>query len=86
MQEHENVVTGKKPLNMVVIPPRRYCIIENPVKIKDHDVVFNQYGEAEVRHGEVEIRFHEQYPEPFPLYFREKMVGNVRELTIVEEN
>lgn len=57
---------------MIVIAKRHYCEIENPVIRDEKGVpVKDKYGQFLVQHGEVELRFHEQYPLPFPLYPRE---------------
>eukprot|EP00494_Astrolonche_serrata_P030739 UN31007 len=52
---------------MVVIPPRNYAIIENPV-VLDSDgepTVDGKTGQVILRHGEREVRLHQS---PFPLY------------------
>ena len=42
----------------VVIPPRHYCIITNPVTLDDkNQVIVDKYGQAKLRHGDSEIRF-----------------------------
>lgn len=80
-------MTGSSPLAMIVLPPRHYLEVENPVKRDEKgELEVNKFGEVEIKHGEVEIRFHENYSEPFPLYYREKMLGAVKKLTVVKEN
>ena len=51
---------------MVTIPPRMYCIIENPVVRNDDKVVqFDASGQAKLVHCDLEVRFTQ---DPFPLY------------------
>ena len=85
-QDQEKIVTGDKPLKHVILPPRHYIEIGDPV-VRDADgkPVFDKYGQAVVRHGEVEIRFSDDYPEPFPLYPRETK-GSLTKLVFVKEN
>jgi len=71
--EHEKVVFG--PERMVMIPPRHYVIVENPVirKIEsDSDgkeissiVVMDDNGQVKLRYGDREVRFEQA---SFPLY------------------
>ena len=63
-QDNEKVVFG--PEKMITIPPRHYCVIENPV-IKDQakKIVFDKNGEAKLQFADLEIRFSQ---DPFPLY------------------
>eukprot|EP01094_Clydonella_sp_ATCC50884_P019908 TRINITY_DN39_c0_g1_i1.p1 TRINITY_DN39_c0_g1~~TRINITY_DN39_c0_g1_i1.p1 ORF type:complete len:823 (-),score=382.67 TRINITY_DN39_c0_g1_i1:132-2600(-) len=78
-QDHEKVVCG--PEDMVVIPPRHYCIISNPVeRNEDGEPLVDRHGNYKLRHGDEEIRFHSF---PFPLYPGEKMYGKVNALQIV---
>jgi len=81
-QDHEKVVAGPDP--MVMIPPRHYCIISNPVARdakgfpkKDGN------GQVQLRHGDEEIRFE---PDPFPLYPGERLFGKVSPLQVVAPN
>jgi major vault protein len=51
---------------MITVPPRHYCIIENPVlKDKEQKVVFDESGQAKLLHADQEIRLAQ---DPFPLY------------------
>merc|ERR1712137_1505456 len=79
-KEHEKVLSGPDP--MVIVPPRNYCIISNPV-VRDEagEPVKNQHGNYKVRHGDEEIRYHQ--PDPFPLYPGEKLYGSVSPLQVV---
>ena len=63
-QDNEKVILG--PEKMIVVPPRHYCVIENPlVKGKDGDPVMDKHGQVKLRHADQEIRLTQ---EPFPLY------------------
>lgn len=81
-QDHEKVVLGPEP--MVMIPPRHYCIIANPV-VRDENKkpVVDDHGQIKLRHGDEEIRFEQ---EPFPLYPGEKLYGKVSPLQVVAPN
>jgi len=89
-QQHEQVIFG--PEKMIVIPPRHYVVVDNPVvtkkitdKVTKEDVlvvVTDNYGQAVLRYEDQEIRFEQQ---PFPLYDGEKC-GPVLPLQVVEEN
>jgi major vault protein len=69
---------------MILIPPRNYCIIQNPIaKGKDAAVVTEPSGQVKIRHGDEEIRFEQ---DPFPLYPGEKLYGKVSPLQVVAPN
>lgn len=81
-QDNERVILG--PEKMVIIPPRHYCIIENPVlQDKDGKPVIDQFGEIKLRHAEREVRLEQ---EPFPLYYGELIYQKVMPLTVVGPN
>ena len=82
-QEHEKLVAGPEP--MVMVPPRHYCLVANPVKRNDADgeVAVDTNGQAVVRWGDEEIRFEQ---EPFPLYPGERLSGRVTPLQVVAPN
>lgn len=81
-QDHEKVIVG--PAKNVIIPPRSYCIIENPVVVdEDGKVVFDEAGQAKLRHADREIRLAQ---EPFPLYPGETLVLNITPLAVVKAN
>lgn len=51
---------------MIMVPPRHYCVILNPVARDDEgEVLFDQSGQAKLRHADLEIRLTQ---DPFPLY------------------
>jgi major vault protein len=54
-QDHEKVVSGPDP--MIMIPPRHYCIIANPVMRDEKGKIFtDKSGQIKLRHGDEEIR------------------------------
>eukprot|EP01087_Luapelamoeba_hula_P015187 TRINITY_DN4506_c0_g1_i2.p1 TRINITY_DN4506_c0_g1~~TRINITY_DN4506_c0_g1_i2.p1 ORF type:complete len:480 (-),score=83.75 TRINITY_DN4506_c0_g1_i2:55-1494(-) len=79
--DHEKIILGPEP--MIAIPPRHYCIIDNPVIRAGGEVTFDTHKQAKLRHGEQEIRMAQ---EPFPLYPGEKINGNIQPLTVVAVN
>jgi major vault protein len=81
-QDHEKLVSGPDP--MIMIPPRNYCIIANPVFRDEKGKIFtDKNGQIKLRHGDEEIRFEQ---EPFPLYPGEKLYGKVTPLQVVAPN
>jgi len=88
-KEHEVIATG--PEAMIIIPPRHYIVIDNPViftKVlnntnKMENVPLDQNGQVLLKYGDQEIRFEQ---EPFPLYPGEQMNGSMSKLQIVEDN
>jgi len=81
-QDHEKVVFGPEP--MVMIPPRHYCVIANPVvRLADGTPVFDEFKNAKLRHGDEEIRTD---PEPFALFPGEKLSGKINPLQVVAPN
>lgn len=86
-QDHEKFVTGDKPLKMITLPPRHYCEISDPIaKDAEGKPVYDKYGQIKVVHGEFEVRFSEQYNEPFPLYPGESLKLKPTPLLVVKEN
>ncbi|KAF6041169.1 MVP [Bugula neritina] len=80
-QDNERVVFG--PERMITIPPRHYCVIENPVARNDDSEVIMDNGQAKLLHADQEIR-HAQ--DPFPLYPGEVVHTKVSPLKVVEAN
>ena len=69
---------------MVTVPPRHYCVIENPIRRdKDEEVVLDANGQAKLQHADQEIRLAQ---EPFPLYPGEVLKQAVTPLKIVAAN
>lgn len=87
-QDNEKVVFG--PEKMVTVPPRNYCIVENPVlRDKDGKVVYDELivssgkevvRQVKLRHAEQEIRLAR---DPFPLFPGEVLKKDVTSLTVV---
>ena len=51
---------------MITIPPRHYCIIENPVvKNADDEILLDKSGQVKLSHADLDIRLAQ---DPFPLY------------------
>eukprot|EP01120_Amphizonella_sp_Union-15-10_P012269 TRINITY_DN541_c0_g1_i1.p1 TRINITY_DN541_c0_g1~~TRINITY_DN541_c0_g1_i1.p1 ORF type:complete len:280 (+),score=58.91 TRINITY_DN541_c0_g1_i1:60-842(+) len=81
-KDHETVISG--PDAMIMIPPRHYAIISNPVvKSETGEVAREKSGQIRLRHGDEEIRFQQ---DPFPLYPGEKLYGKVSPLQVVAPN
>ncbi|KAK5913472.1 hypothetical protein CgunFtcFv8_008001 [Champsocephalus gunnari] len=78
-QDNERVLF--MPVRMVMVPPRHYCVVLNPVaRDDDNQVLFDQSGQAKLRHADLEIRLTE---DPFPLYPGEEVQQDVTPLQIV---
>lgn len=81
-QDNEKVLLG--PEKMITIPPRHYCVIENPVvKDKDSRVVFDENGQVKLSFADLEIRFSR---DPFPLYPGEVLKQTVTPLKVIPAN
>lgn len=79
VMDHQTVVQKETP--MIIIPPRHYCIISNPVqRHEDGSVVTEKNGQVKLRHGDEEVRFEQ---EPFALYPGEQLYGKVSPLQVV---
>lgn len=51
-QDNEKVVFG--PQQMITIPPRHYCIVENPVLLDaENKVVFDANNQAKLKHADL---------------------------------
>ncbi|RLN44748.1 hypothetical protein BBJ29_007175 [Phytophthora kernoviae] len=81
-QEHEHVMTV--PQDMIVLPAQHYVEVRNPVvRSEDGKIIRDAFDQAKLKHGEIEFRIFDKYPEPFPLYPGEEQVGNISELRVV---
>ncbi|CAL8301628.1 unnamed protein product [Merluccius merluccius] len=81
-QDNERVLFS--PAHMIMVPPRHYCVIANPVARDDQgQVLFDQSGQAKLRHADLEIRLTQ---DPFPLYPGEETQQEVTPLAIVYPN
>ncbi|MEM0979335.1 MAG: colicin uptake protein [Cyanobacteria bacterium P01_H01_bin.58] len=73
-----------KPSPMIVVPPRHYGIVVNPVLWDESgQPQMDPYGQVRLRYGDEEIRFAQ---DPFPLYPGESLSGEVSPLEVVETN
>lgn len=82
LRDHERLIL--KPEMMIVVPPRYYCIVANPVlRDEENRPIFDPHGQVKLRYGDREIRFSQ---EPFPLYYGEELVGDVTRLQVVESD
>lgn len=73
-----------KPSPMIVVPPRHYCIVQNPVLRDDTNrPQIDQYDQVRLQYGDQEIRFTQ---DPFPLYPGEELLAKVIPLQVVETN
>ena len=73
-----------KPSSMIVVPPRHYCIVLNPVLRNEADQPqMDQHGQVRLQYGDQAIRFAQA---PFPLYPGESLLGEVTPLQVVETN
>jgi hypothetical protein len=69
---------------MIVVPPRYYCIITNPVlRDEEGQPLADHHGQIRLRYGDQEIRFAQ---DPFPLYPGEELAADVTRLQVVETN
>jgi len=81
-QDNERVIYG--PEKMITVPPRHYCIVENPaVRGQDNDIVIDKSGQVKLAHADQEIRLAQ---EPFPLYPGEVLKQTVTALKVVTAN
>jgi major vault protein len=81
-QDHEKLISGPDP--MIMVPPRHYCIITNPVGRDENGVpILDVNQQIKLRYGDEEIRFEQ---DPFPLYPGEKLFGKVSPLQVVAPN
>ena len=81
-QDNETICIG--PEKMISIPPRHYCIVENPaVKNETGEVQFYENGQVKLLHGNFDIKLDKEYQDPFPLYPGE-ILKQVRHILLLE--
>uniref|UniRef100_A0AAY5KHU2 Major vault protein n=1 Tax=Esox lucius TaxID=8010 RepID=A0AAY5KHU2_ESOLU len=81
-QDNERVLFS--PVRMIMVPPRHYCVVLNPVTRDDNgQVQFDQSGQAKLRHADLEIRLTQ---EPFPLYPGEEIQQGNMPLSLCVSN
>ncbi|GET40293.1 hypothetical protein MiSe_51020 [Microseira wollei NIES-4236] len=82
LRDHERLIL--KPEPMIIVPPRHYCLVANPVlRDEDNQPISDAHGQVRLRYGDEEIRFAQ---DPFPLYPGEELLGEVMRLEVVETN
>ncbi|XP_077385851.1 major vault protein isoform X2 [Festucalex cinctus] len=78
-QDNERVLFA--PVRMIMVPPRHYCVVVNPVACDDNGcVLFDGAGQAKLRHADLEIRLTR---DPFPLHPGEEIQQDVTPLQVV---
>nr|XP_057905567.1 major vault protein isoform X2 [Doryrhamphus excisus] len=78
-QDNERVLF--LPVRMIMVPPRHYCVVANPVACDDNGrVLFDEAGQAKLRHADLEIRLSR---DPFPLHPGEEIQQDVTPLQVV---
>ncbi|XP_062994279.1 major vault protein [Elgaria multicarinata webbii] len=81
-QDNERIIFP--PAKMVMVPPRFYCIVRNPVvRGVDAVVQLDAVGQVRLRHADLEIRLAQ---DPFPLYPGEELDQVVTPLQVVLAN
>ena len=69
------------PQQMIIVPPRHFCVIRNPVaKDANGQVVLDRLGQLKLLHAETEVRLEQ---DPFPLYPGEELESRVQPLKVV---
>lgn len=58
---------------MLVLKAGEYCLINDPVVIKEGEPVVDKNGQVKLQLGDEQYRFYEDYTEPFPLYPYEQL-------------
>ncbi|HBK66713.1 MAG TPA: colicin uptake protein [Cyanobacteria bacterium UBA11166] len=82
LRDHERLIL--KPEPMIVVPPRHYCLVANPVlRDEANRPIADEHGQIKLRYGDREIRFAQ---DPFPLYPDEELIGEITQLQVVERN
>lgn len=72
------------PQKMIIVPPRHYCLIANPVMRDSRgEALADTLRQVRLHYGDREYRFDR---EPFPLYPGEELLGDIKELQVVKRN
>ncbi|XP_057717616.1 major vault protein isoform X2 [Corythoichthys intestinalis] len=78
-QDNERVLFA--PVRMIMVPPRHYCVVLNPVACDaDGGVLFDPSGQAKLRHADLDVRLTR---DPFPLHPGEEIQQDVTPLQVV---
>jgi len=85
LQSHEELVKDVTP--MIIIPPNNFIRISNPViRDKNNKIIFEEgFAQAKLLFGEEEIRTHNKFPNPFPLYPGEEIKQNLKTAKILSD-
>ncbi len=79
-KDNEKVLVG--PTKMIIVPPRHFCVIRNPVtRDAQGAIIRDAYGQVKLLHAESEVRL--DLDEPFPLYPGEELESKVQPLNVV---
>jgi major vault protein len=63
-KDNEKVLMGAT--KMIIVPPRHYCVIRNPVaRDEDGEIIRDVLGQIKLLHADQEVRFTQ---DPFPLH------------------
>lgn len=85
--DHEKIETGPTPRKMIILSPRQYCKVTNPVITDESGVIVqDKFGQTKLKYGESDYRFYEKFSEPFPLYPGEEVAENPTSLKVIKEN
>eukprot|EP00092_Neocalanus_flemingeri_P005149 GFUD01005538.1.p1 GENE.GFUD01005538.1~~GFUD01005538.1.p1 ORF type:complete len:863 (-),score=254.03 GFUD01005538.1:183-2771(-) len=77
----DNEMVLMNPERMITVPPRHYCIIQNPVvRDENQQVVRDNLEQVMLEHAEEEIRLQQ---DPFPLFPGEELKQKVTLLNVV---
>ena len=69
---------------MVIIPPRHYCVVNNPVlRDEENRLLTDEYGQIRLQYGDQEIRFAKK---SLPIISGEELAGTVTRLKVIETN
>ncbi|KAL7061320.1 hypothetical protein AAHC03_010079 [Spirometra sp. Aus1] len=69
---------------MIIVTPKEYCIISNPVKKNERgDVIMDTFCQDSLAYGDVEYRFAQA---PFPLYPGEELIQEITPLAVLTQN
>lgn len=78
-KDNERVILN--PEKMIIVPPRHYCTIQNPVfRDENMQIQIDELGQAKLQHAEEEVRLQQ---DPFPLYPGEELKVKVTLLQVV---
>lgn len=68
---------------MITVSKKQYCVVENPIKKLNGEIVVDENGQVDLDFGEEEYRFAQP---PFPLYPGEILSKELTDLTVLSPN